>query len=140
MKNLQSRSGCPISYSLDFIGDKWSLLIIRDMIFSDKKSYNEFLDSDEGIATNILGNRLKFLESEGFIIKRDSPIKKSKKNYFLTEKGIALIPIIFEMVLWGKRFSPTENQNKVFDEIEENKAEYILKSQQKLREQLKREK
>ena len=133
MKNLKSRSQCPISYVLDFIGDKWSLLIIRDMIFSDKKSYNEFLDSQEGIATNILGNRLKFLEREGFVIKRDSPVKKSKKNYYLTEKSIALLPLIFEMIFWGKTFSTEKNKNEIFDEIQHNKEESILKYQQKLR-------
>lgn len=131
MKNL--RSTCPIGYTLDHVGDKWSLLIIRDMIFSDKRSYNEFLDSEEGIATNILGNRLRSLEETGFIIKRDSPLKKTSKNYFLTEKGIRLIPMIFEMVLWGEAFDPRENPNPLFAEIKEDKAGCILKYQEKSR-------
>lgn len=96
----QKRSECPISYCLDFFGDKWSLLIIRDMIINDKSTFGEFLNSDEHIATNILTDRLKKLESNGFIYKY--PLEgKSRAGYCVTEKGIGLVPVIIEMSLWG---------------------------------------
>lgn len=136
MKTVKCRSNCPISNSLDFIGDKWSLLIVRDMVIFNKKSYNEFLNSGEGIATNILGNRLKFLEKEGFVVKRVSSEKRSRNDYFLTEKGIALIPILFEMIIWGRKFCPNDYKHKIFDEITENKSGCILKYRQNLRKQL----
>lgn len=105
MKVIQPRSECPLSYSLDFFGDKWSLLIIRDMILSDKETYGDFLNSNEKIATNILADRLSMLESNGFIIKQIAN-KKSKFTYTLTEKGISLVPVILELGLWGSQFHP----------------------------------
>ena len=78
MKPIKPRSGCPVSYTLDFFGDKWSLLIMRDMAIEGKVSYGEFLNSDEKIATNILADRLAMLEENGFITKNVAPDKKSK--------------------------------------------------------------
>ena len=89
---IQPRSECPLSYSLDVFGDKWSLLIIRDLMFSNKCTYNDFIKSDEGIATNILAARLKSLEENGIIDKLEHPDSKAKKLYKLTNKGIELLP------------------------------------------------
>ena len=95
------RSGCPISSTLDVVGDKWSLLIIRDMLVKHKKTFKEISDSDEKIAPSILSARLKLLESYKLIFKTKVPDKKKENIYLLTEKGIRLTPIIIEFSLWG---------------------------------------
>ena len=95
------RSGCPISSSLDVVGDKWSLLIIRDMLVKHKKTFKEISDSDEKIAPSILSARLKLLESYKLIFKTKVPDNKKENIYLLTEKGIRLTPIIIEFSLWG---------------------------------------
>jgi len=95
------RSACPISSSLDVIGDKWSLLIIRDMLVKQKKTFKEISDSDEKIAPSILSARLKLLESYRLIFKTKVPDNKKENIYLLTEKGVSLTPIIIEFSLWG---------------------------------------
>ena len=95
------RSGCPIASTLDVIGDKWSLLIIRDMLIKHKKTFKEISDSDEKIAPSILSARLKLLESYKLIFKTKMPDNKKENIYLLTEKGIHLAPIIIEFSLWG---------------------------------------
>ena len=95
------RSGCPISSALDVVGDKWSLLIIRDMLVKHKKTFKEISDSDEKIAPSILSARLKLLESYKLIFKTKVPDNKKENIYLLTEKGIRLTPIIVEFSLWG---------------------------------------
>ncbi len=95
------RSGCPISTALDVVGDKWSLLIIRDMLLNHKRSFKELSDSEERIAPSILSARLKLLESFQLISKRKTPENKKENSYLLTEKGIQLTPIIIEISLWG---------------------------------------
>ena len=95
------RSGCPISSALDVIGDKWSLLIIRDMLVKHKKTFREISNSDEKIAPSILSARLKLLESYKLIFKTKVPDNKKENIYLLTEKGIHLTPIIIEFSLWG---------------------------------------
>ena len=95
------RSGCPISSALDIVGDKWSLLIIRDMLVKHKKTFKEISNSDEKIAPSILSARLKLLESYKLIFKTKVPDNKKENIYLLTEKGIHLTPIIIEFSLWG---------------------------------------
>ena len=95
------RSGCPISSALDVVGDKWSLLIIRDMLVKHKKTFKEISDSYEKIAPSILSARLKLLESYKLIFKTKVPDNKKENIYLLTEKGIRLTPIIIEFSLWG---------------------------------------
>ena len=95
------RSGCPISSALDIVGDKWSLLIIRDMLIKHKKTFKEISESDERIAPSILSARLKLLESYKLIFKTKLPENKKENIYLLTEKGIQLTPIIIELSLWG---------------------------------------
>jgi len=101
MKKTGKRSDCPISSALELIGDKWSLLIIRDIMIKGKFSYLEFLESREHIATNILADRLNKLESAGILVKRVSPKNKSKFVYSLTKKGADLFPVLKAMVQWG---------------------------------------
>lgn len=99
-------SACPITSALDIIGDKWSLLIVRDIVFKRKHHYREFLTSPEKISTNILANRLKTMEETGLLEKTKDPDNLSKFIYRLTEKGKDLIPIILELVRWSQKYDP----------------------------------
>ncbi|MFT5311036.1 MAG: DNA-binding HxlR family transcriptional regulator [Bacteroidia bacterium] len=98
------RSTCIIASALDLIGDKWSLLIIRDMLLNKKKTFKEMAASDEGVATNLLSSRLKMLESFEVITKRKLPENKKENIYLLTPKGIDLAPLILEIVLWSDQY------------------------------------
>ena len=103
-KKIDFRSQCPISTALDIFGDKWSLLILRDLIFNNKNTYGEFLKTDEKIATNILADRLVTLEAGGIISKHDHPESKAKVLYKLTEKGVDLIPVLVEIIVWSEKY------------------------------------
>ncbi len=98
----KNRSSCPLTSALDIIGDKWSLLIIRD-IFLGKKTFTEFLNSGEKIATNILSNRLELLTSCGLLMVTKMPYDQKTKIYYLTDSGIDMYPIIYEMMRWSER-------------------------------------
>ena len=106
------RSHCPINFGLETFGDKWTLLILRDIIFRGKKTYGEFLKSEEGFATNILAARLVLLENEGILKKRASPDDARKDFYVLTEKGLDLIPLLFEMILWRANYDSQSEARK----------------------------
>jgi len=95
---------CPISTTLDILGDKWTLLIIRDLMFGGKRTYGEFLQSEEKIATNILADRLLILEKTGIVEKKAFPGNRVKNLYQLTPKGVDLMPILFEIILWGDKY------------------------------------
>jgi DNA-binding HxlR family transcriptional regulator len=95
------RSDCPINFALETFGDPWSLLIIRDIVYFGKKTYGEFIASEEGMATNILASRLAHLEQQGILVKKPSPADKRKEEYALTEKGLDLIPVLVEMANWS---------------------------------------
>ena len=104
------RSGCPLNASVEILGDRWSLLIIRDMMLRGFRSYKEFLASYEHIATNILADRLRNLERHGILETRRDASDGRKVIYRLTEKGIDLAPVLTEMVLWAGGHEKTENQ------------------------------
>jgi DNA-binding HxlR family transcriptional regulator len=104
------RSGCPLNASVEMLGDRWSLLIIRDMMLLGRRTFKEFLGSYEGIATNILADRLRRLEAYGIIATEPDPSDGRKLIYTLTEKGIDLAPVLTEMVLWAGRHEKTENR------------------------------
>ncbi|PSL28135.1 winged helix-turn-helix transcriptional regulator [Chitinophaga ginsengisoli] len=133
MKEIEPRSTCPVSYTLDFFGDKWSLLIMRDMMLNNKSTYGEFLNSDEKIATNILADRLNMLEAYGFVTKKVAADKKSKFVYHLTEKGIELVPVVLEIALWGAKYHPSGMDRELSDALETDKAGTILRIQNLLR-------
>ena len=99
------RSNCPVNFGLETFGDKWSLLIVRDIIFWGKKTYGDFLGSDEGIATNILASRLAKLEENGIISREKHAADKRKDLYILTEKGKELIPLLVEIVAWSGKLT-----------------------------------
>jgi DNA-binding HxlR family transcriptional regulator len=101
-----SRSSCPIACSLDLIGDRWTLLVIRDMMFFGKQRFDEFLDSPEGISTNILSSRLKSLEEMGLVKKQPYSNHPRRMNYQLTEKGESLRPVLKAITHWGLKQIP----------------------------------
>lgn len=123
-KNMTNkfRSGCPISSTLDVVGDKWSLLIIRDMLISHKKTFKEISDSDERIAPSILSARLKLLESIHLIFKTKTSENKKENIYLLTDKGVELTPIIIELTLWGDKWMREFNQIDTIDGLNTDKS------------------
>lgn len=129
------RSGCPLNYGLEIFGDKWSLLIIRDMMFFGKRYYREFLTSDEGISTNILADRLALLEREGIIAKRQDGNHKQKLIYSLTEKGIDLVPIIGEIGLWSDHYANNlhEKRDLILGRFKGDKVSRITELKDQLR-------
>ena len=104
----KNRSGCPISLSLEVLGDRWTLLIIRDIVFAGKRHFREFLQSDEGISSRTLAERLQTLQDEGILTRHDDPDHKLKAIYRLTEAGIDLLPALADLGLWGSRYRPAD--------------------------------
>lgn len=127
-KKLNFRSECPISTALDIFGDKWSLLIIRDIMFKGKKTYGDFLESDERIATNILADRLALLECAKIISRHKHPDSKAKILYRLTEKGINLIYILVEIITWSEKYHEVHPYAKEFVKQIKKDKEGILKT------------
>ena len=123
--NNKFRSGCPIASALDIVGDKWSLLIIRDMLIKHKKTFKEISDSDERIAPSILSARLKLLESYKLITKRKFPENKKENIYLLTDKGIDFAPIIIEFSLWGDTNLREFNEIDIIDGLKADKSMII---------------
>lgn len=105
------RSGCPINLTLEVVGDKWSLIVIRDMIFGNRRHFRELLSkSEEGIASNVLADRLRRLVEQGIVSKADDPSHKQKAIYSLTEKGIELLPLLAQMSAWGLKHLPVTEE------------------------------
>ena len=123
------RSGCPISSALDVVGDKWSLLIIRDMLIKHKKTFKGISDSDERIAPSILSTRLKLLESYKLIFKTKVPENKKENIYLLTKKGVRLTPIIIEFSLWGNSNMREFNEIDDIEGLNSDKA-FVIQSVQ----------
>jgi len=112
------RSGCPINLTLEVLGDRWSLILIRDVMFGNRRHFRELLArSNEGIASNILADRLKRLVAHGILSKRDDPTHKQKALYSLTEKGIELLPLLVQMGAWGRRHLPTTPELAIRQEL-----------------------
>lgn len=121
----KKRSDCPISCSLEVFGDKWSLLIIRDVMLRGKMSFSEFLNSEEKIATNILVSRLAVLEEEKILVKDVSPENRSKYIYSLTKKGADLMPVIIELMDWGAKYNENCPRRELGRKIKRDKAAVI---------------
>jgi len=107
------RSHCPVNFALEAIGDQWALLILRDIVFRGKRTYGEFLKSEEGFATNILSSRLNRLIEEGILQYEGHETDGRKGVYSLTEKGLDLIPLIFEMVLWSSKYDDQSEAKRI---------------------------
>ena len=104
------RSNCAINLSVELFGDRWTLLILRDMLFFGRRHFGQLIDSAEHIASNVLANRLKMLVAEGMLTRRDDPTHKQKAIYSLTEKSISLFPILVQISLWGHENLPESIQ------------------------------
>jgi DNA-binding HxlR family transcriptional regulator len=120
------RSGCPVSVSLDLLGDRWSLLLIRDMMVRGYRTFGEFQHSGEGIATNILAGRLRRLETGGLVCAEPAAGDGRSIHYRLTEKGIALAPVLLELLIWAARHEKTDAPKEVIDQMAANR-EWVLK-------------
>lgn len=123
----QFRCQCPITSALDIIGDKWTLVIIKQMLFEEKSTFKDFTESQESIATNILSSRLKLLEKFGIIKKNNHPENKKTNIYSLTEKGLSFTPILIELMFWSKEniqeFHPNLTIHPELDNIKKNKEQ-----------------
>jgi len=133
-EELCHRSACAISMALEAIGDKWSLLILRDLMFTEKRSYGELQSSDEKIATNILASRLQSLEANGLIQKKADPANGRRSLYFLTEKGIDLLPVIIELRQWTEKHNPeAEGCANAIKLTDKNRKEILSAYKKKLK-------
>jgi len=113
-KTQRRRSDCPISHALDLFGDRWTLLIIRDMLFKRKRRYGEFADSEEKIATNVLAARLSKLEAWGLVTKQTDPENRRQLIYRLTDKALDLAPVLVEMIVWSAKHDPNTAADRGF--------------------------
>jgi DNA-binding HxlR family transcriptional regulator len=104
MASQKRKSDCPINFALELFGDRWTFLIVRDMMFKGKNYYGEFLTSEEKIATNILADRLSMLEKSEIVVKSIDPNHKSKLIYKLSQKGIDLLPVLIEVIMWSAKY------------------------------------
>jgi DNA-binding HxlR family transcriptional regulator len=120
--NVKHRSGCPVSAALDLIGDKWSLLIVRDIMVRGFRTFREFQRSGEGIATNILADRLHKLEAGGIVLREAAANDGRSTDYRLTEKGIALGPVLLELLIWGAHHEETDAPCVMIEQLEQNRA------------------
>lgn len=124
-ENSGQRSSCPISIALQMIGDAWSLLIVRDLMFKGRTTYNEFLEGGEGIASNILADRLRKLESAGIVEKRRDPSDARRFIYRLSAKGIDLAPVLVELVIWSAKHEATDAPPSVVRAMRRDRRAFI---------------
>ena len=116
--STRERSGCPINLSLELLGDRWTLLIIRDLVFAGKKHFREFLQSDEGISSRTLAERLQTLQDEGILTRSDDPTHGLKTVYRLTEAGIDLLPVLATLGAWGSKHRKADDKlSRIADEL-----------------------
>jgi DNA-binding HxlR family transcriptional regulator len=128
------RSGCPVSISLETLGDRWSLLIIRDLMVRGFRTFKEFEESDEGIATNILADRLRRLERNGIITSEAQKTDRRKGSYRLTEKGIDLAPVLLDLLIWGARHEESMAPAELIAQMEQNREAVIVEARRRWRE------
>jgi DNA-binding HxlR family transcriptional regulator len=126
--NPTFRCACPITTALDILGDKWMLVLIKQMLFEGKETFKEFMDSSESIATNILSNKLKQLENVGIITKTKRPNNKKTNLYLLTDSGISLMPVLIDLALWSnehlKELHPLMSTDVDFESIKKDKVAF----------------
>lgn len=123
---MKLRSHCPVNYALEHFGDKWTLLVIRDIMFKGYRHYNDFLRGGESISTSVLSNRLSHLEEGGILTKAEDPIKGSRILYSLTEKGISLLPLLVEMIRWSGNHDDQSIAGQAFLEQAKNNREDLI--------------
>jgi DNA-binding HxlR family transcriptional regulator len=130
-RKSKRRSGCPVSVSLDLLGDRWSLLIIRDLMVRGYRTFKEFEESGESIATNILTDRLRKLKSTGIITTQVDETDGRKVNYRLTQKGIDLAPVLLELLIWGARHEKTEASCAVIENMASSRDSLLREVQRR---------
>lgn len=128
---LRHRSGCPVSVSLEIFGDRWSLLIIRDLMVRGYRTFKEFQNSGEGIATNILADRLERLERAGIMEAEIDPEDARRVNYRLTEKGIDLAPVMLELLIWGARHEKTGAWCEMIEHLARNREQVLSETRRR---------
>lgn len=130
----RERSGCPISLSLELLGDRWTLLIIRDLVFAGKRHFREFLQSDEGISSRTLSERLQTLVDEGILTRGEDPTHGLKAIYRLTEAGIDLLPVLATLGAWGSRHRKAADRlARIAEELAAGGAPALERMREKLR-------
>ena len=135
-KNKKRDTGCPVAFALDMFGDRWSLVVIRDILLKGYTTYGELLASDEQIATNILASRLKELEESGIITKKQNPENKRQNIYKITTMGMELAPIIVEMIRWSAKYDAnTKVSEEMLIKINVDREGFINNIQQRARAQ-----
>lgn len=128
------RSGCPVSLALDLVGDRWSLLVVRDIMVRGYRTFREFQRAGEGIATNILADRLQKLEAGGIVQHEADADDGRSTHYRLTAKGIALAPVLLEMLIWGAHYEKTDAPCAAIEQMEQNRAAVIAEAYRRWRE------
>lgn len=123
--SAKQRSRCPVSISLEMLGDRWSLLIVRDLMVRGCQTFKEFTESGEGIATNILADRLKKLQAAGIVSIQERQTDARRLDYRLTEKGIALAPVILELLIWAARYDDTGAPCALIDQMAGNREQVL---------------
>jgi len=131
---VKRRSGCPVSISLERFGDRWSLLIIRDLMIRGFRTFKDFQGSSEGIASNILADRLRRLETAGIVSAEEEETDGRRVNYRLTEKGIDLAPVLLELLIWGARHEETGAPCALIENMEKNREEVLAEVRRRWRE------
>jgi len=132
--SVKHRSGCPVNVCLEVFGDRWSLLIVRDLMVRGYKTFKEFQESGEGIATNMLADRLKKLEASGIIEREIEPDDGRKVNYRLTQKGIDLAPVLLDLLIWGARHEQTGASCSLILKMAKNREEILAEAVRRWRE------
>lgn len=128
------RSGCPVNVSLEIFGDRWSLLIVRDIMVRGLRTFGEFRDSGEGIATNVLADRLRKLEAAGIVTAQAEQTDGRRVNYRLTAKGIDLAPVLLELFVWAARHEETGAPCAFMNRMEKNREAMLAEARRRWRE------
>jgi len=128
------RSGCPVSVSLEIFGDRWSLLIVRDLMVRGYRTFRDFENSGEGIATNILTDRLRNLRAAGIIVTEPDPEDARRVNYRLTRKGIDLAPVLLELLIWGATHEQTGAPCAMIEKMARNRAALLAEARRRWQE------
>ncbi len=124
----EHRSGCPVSVSLELLGDRWSLLLVRDMMVRGYRTFGEFQNAGEGIATNILSNRLRRLQASGIVCTEPDPEDGRSIHYRLTNKGIALAPVLLDLLIWGAQYEETAAPCSVIAHMAQNREQVLAET------------
>jgi DNA-binding HxlR family transcriptional regulator len=125
MARVSKRSGCPVAASLDLFGDRWSLLIVRDLLFTDRRSFGDFMAAGEGIASNVLVERLERLQGAGIIEREYDPADRRRSMFVLTERGLDLAPVLVELVIWAARHEKTDAPPALVKQMKRDRVEFI---------------